>query len=568
MKSRSDRHDAPDTESELRAKIIGLGERSARKSHYPELRARIAELERFRAALDGSHEAILLGQLPGGKLQDVNEAACRMLHVARDELIGRPLGEVFPTLRPHLERLAVRTDGYREIIEMGLPIGAAAELPVEMTLNAVRIGGDRYAVVVARDVTERRRVQWTLQFLAASGAAVLRSLDRETMLENLAQVALPDLGDVCVVYARGHSGAIRQLAASHADARGVMAARALEERHREAACVERFVARAMTSGRAELIADVADAALAASPEDAAYLAALSELGFSSVLAVPYYAGPRTSGALLFGVVGSGRSYDSLDLDVARQLAQRVAMALENARLYADAQEASRLKDDFLAIVSHELRTPLTAILGWANLLVVRQVGEIDFTRAVTSIERNARALGVIIDDLLDVSRMIANKLDVALSPLSLAPLVAAAADASRPAIDAKQLSFEVSIAHDLPPVLGDARRLSQVVSNLLTNAIKFTPTSGRVELILGRREDRAEIVVRDTGCGIRPDFLQYIFEPFRQTQGALARGRAGLGLGLAIVRHIVELHDGEVRAESPGEGLGACFVVSLPFARR
>ena len=457
MKKHSDPPDVSENLDDLRAKIIGLGERSARKSHYPELRVRLAELE---------------------------------------------------------------------------------------------------------------RAQRTLQFLADAGAAVSSSLDLETTLSNLEKVALPELGDLCVVYRRGHSGAIRQIAVLHADARDIAAARALAEHHAWGAHAEHVVTRVIDRGGGELLADLGAAAADAASDDAAHLSALRELGLASMLVVPYDAGPRSSGALLFAtVVGSRPCLDAFDLEVARQLAQRVAMALEHARLYNEAQEASRLKDDFLAIVSHELCTPLTAILGWANRLASGRLGEMVIPRAAASIERNARALGVIIDNLLDVSRMAANQLDVRLSPMELAPVVQAAADAARPAMAAKQLAFDVSIARDVPPILGHARRLSQVVTNLLTNAIKFTPPGGRIELALLRREDGAEILVRDTGCGIRPDLLPHVFERFRQDQGVVDRGRAGLGLGLAIVRHIVELHDGEVHATSPGEGLGACFEVIIPYAR-
>ena len=564
MKKPSDPLDEVDDYDELRAKIIGLGEHSARKSYYPELRARLAELERFRVALDGSHDAIFLVELPVGRLLDVNETACRMLRLSRDELIGRPLGELVPALAARVERPDERPDelagGHEPALETTLRTSAGSEIPVEVTLHFARVGAERYAVAAARDITERLRTQQTVKVLAEAGSTLSRSLDLASTLESLGQVTLPFLGDVCAIYRRAYSGAIERLAVKFADDRGIAVARALEERPENAAYAERAVARALERGRPELLTE---------ETDDAHRPMLRELGLSSMLVMPYCAGVRTSGVLLFGrVAGSGRRHDRVDLEVAQQLAQRAAMALENARLYTEAQDASRLKVDFLAIVSHELRTPLTAILGWANILVSGRRGEDVISRAAAAIERNAHALGALIDDLLDVSRLLANKLDVVRSPMALAPIVEAAVASSRPAFEAKKLSLEVSIAQDLPPILGHAQRLSQVVTNLLTNAINFTPAGGRVEVALRRRNERAELAVRDTGRGITPDFLPHVFEAFRQTQGVTDRGRAGLGLGLSIVRHIVELHDGEVRAASPGEGLGACFTVYLPFAGR
>jgi len=558
-----------DEQSELRAKIIGLGERSARKSYYPELRARLAELERFRAALDGSHDAILLVDLSRGRLHDANEAACRMLRLSRAELIGRPLAGIDPTFLASLSRLDAFAEEHREIVEATLRTGEGGELPVEVTFNLVRVGGDRYAIAVARDITERQRTQRALRLLAEAGATVSSSLDVAETIAHITRVALPDLGDVCAVYRRSSAGVIERLDMTHLVASGREAARALQERHQDAAPAEFGVARAITTGRAELVVEVKDAWLEGFAQGAFHLSALRALGLASLLVVPLVARKGAFGALVFGTaLGSGRRYDSFDLELACQFAQRVAMALENARLYAEVQEASGLKEDFLTIVSHELRTPLTAILGWANMLAAGRLHEAAGRRAAAAIERNARDLGVIIEDLLDVSRMLANKFEIALSPTALAPIVEAAVDALRPAAAAKQLTLSASLASDLLPVLGHAPRLQQVVSNLIANAVKFTPAGGRVEVSLRERGTWAEIMVRDTGCGINPDFLPHLFQRFRQTQGVAGRGRAGLGLGLAIVRRIVELHHGEVRAESAGEGLGACFTVRLPLCQR
>jgi PAS domain S-box-containing protein len=227
---------------------------------------------------------------------------------------------------------------------------------------------------------------------------------------------------------------------------------------------------------------------------------------------------------------------------------------------AEAQRANRMKDEFLATLSHELRTPLQSILGW---LWVARTGGPAIQEAVETAERNARLLSQLIDDLLDVSRIISGKLKLDLQAVDLRTTIAAALDVVRPAAEARKIAIQLSLDHEVSMVSGDANRLQQVVWNLLSNAVKFTPEGGTVEVRLERSESHAKIKVRDTGKGITADFLPYIFDRFRQADSSTSRNFAGLGLGLAIVRHLVELHGGTVQAESEGEGKGATFTVTL-----
>jgi len=231
------------------------------------------------------------------------------------------------------------------------------------------------------------------------------------------------------------------------------------------------------------------------------------------------------------------------------------------------EEANRLKDEFLATVSHELRTPLTAILGWAHML---RTGQYAFDRragaALETIERNARAQAQIIDDLLDVSRIITGKLRLDVRAVEPDSFIDAAVEAVRPAAEAKGVRVQKLMDAGLASVSGDPVRLQQVVWNLLSNAIKFTPSGGRVQVRMERAGSHIEIAVSDTGIGIAPDFLPHVFDRFRQADGRTTRRHGGLGLGLAIVRHLVELHGGTVRAESEGEGHGSTFTVTLPAA--
>ena len=257
----------------------------------------------------------------------------------------------------------------------------------------------------------------------------------------------------------------------------------------------------------------------------------------------------------------------------RMAANLTAVAIENVRLLerestarADAEESNRLKDEFLATVSHELRTPLTAILGWSRMLEGGGLHDDVAARAVETIKRNAKAQAQIIDDILDVSRIITGKLYLELHPLEIAPVLEAAINVVRPTAEAKGIQIEVRLDPEPAAVPGDPNRLQQVFWNLLANAIKFTPTGGRVSVQLRRVDSLIEIEITDTGQGITPEFLPFVFDRFRQADSTSTRQHGGLGLGLAIARHLIEIHGGAIEATSRGAGQGATFTVKLPLA--
>jgi signal transduction histidine kinase/ActR/RegA family two-component response regulator len=252
----------------------------------------------------------------------------------------------------------------------------------------------------------------------------------------------------------------------------------------------------------------------------------------------------------------------------REANERLVVGTVRAQtMTEDAEQANHLKDEFLATVSHELRTPLNAILGWARMLEAKQLPPDRARHAIEIIERNASALAHIIDDLLDVSRIVAGTLQLAPQPVDLVTVTQAALDVVRPLAVARNVHIEFSPdLGAIEPVNGDASRLQQVIWNLLANAIKFTPDGGRVSVFIQPSKDRMEFKVVDTGQGISPDFLPHVFERFRQADGATTRRHTGLGLGLAIVRQLVELHGGTVQAASQGVGRGATFTVCLPIS--
>jgi len=244
--------------------------------------------------------------------------------------------------------------------------------------------------------------------------------------------------------------------------------------------------------------------------------------------------------------------------------ERDRLLASERKARAAAEEASRLRDEFLATVSHELRTPLTAIVGWAYMLRSGAMDAAGAAHALEVIERNARLQAHLVEDLLDVSRVITGRFRIEVRPVSLGLVVGAAVESMRPAAEAKRLRVEASTDPEVRQVSGDATRLQQVVWNLLSNAIKFTPEGGRVNVRLGRAGTHAEIRISDTGAGINPKFLPFVFDRFRQADMTATRTHGGMGLGLGIARHLVELHGGTIEAASEGEGRGATFTVRLP----
>jgi PAS domain S-box-containing protein len=267
-------------------------------------------------------------------------------------------------------------------------------------------------------------------------------------------------------------------------------------------------------------------------------------------------------------LGEPQCYVSIKRDITtrKKTEERLAQLLVRERTArADAEKANRLKDEFLATLSHELRTPLNAVIGWSRILKAGRLDNESSVHAIEVIERNAWSQKQIIEDILDVSRVITGKLQLHLGPVDLIAVVNAALDAVRPALEAKDIRIETQFQESLKVIAGDVDRLQQVVWNLLSNASKFTPVGGTVSIRIGQDESNVQIEVRDTGPGIAADFLPHVFERFRQADGSTTRTHGGLGLGLAIVRHLVELHGGMIAAENETAGTGAVFTVRLPL---
>ena len=423
------------------------------------------------------------------------------------------------------------------------------------------------------DVTPRKRTEETLGFLSRASTAMGASLDYRRTLEAVAQVAVPGFADWCGIVMRDGEGAVKLVAATHRDPKKVPLLHALHERFPLPLSAPHGYAKTLRTGESEIFPLITAQMMEQGARSPEHLLLTRALGTFSNLTVPLTAEGKPLGAILFGISDSRRLYGEADLLVAQEVARRASVAIDNARLFSLAQqereraeEANRVKDEFLATISHELRTPLTAMLGWVQMLRAGRLGPERQQRAYETIERNARAQAQLVEDLLDVSRISSGKLRLERAPVHLEEVVRAATDSVMPAADAKGLSLETSIDGDLDPVMGDPNRLQQIIWNLLSNAVKFTPSGGRVRVSLRRNDGHAVITVTDTGAGIPPDFLPHVFERFRQADVGSTRRFGGLGLGLAIVKHLVEMHGGTIEALSAGEGKGATFRVQLPLS--
>ncbi|MBD2104063.1 response regulator [Leptolyngbya sp. FACHB-261] len=467
-----------------------------------------------------------------------------------------------------------RSDGeYRWVLDRGTPRFASD-------------GGFAGYVGSAIDVTERKRVaaerdqllsreqlaraeaeaaECRAAFLSEASRLFTASLDYESTLASVARLSVAHLADWCIVDLIQDDESLTQVASAHADPDQEKLLHELCQRYPLSQNPNSEVWTALQTGQAVLVPELSEAQLKAQALNDDHLNLLHQLNPRSYMLVPLLSRGQKLGAIGF-VSASERRYSPADLSLAEELARRAAMAMDNARAHRQSQVANRIKDEFLATLSHELRAPLNGMLGWAQLLRRGRLDAATTTRALETIERNTKAQSKLIDDLLDVSRIITGKLRLEVRLVQLATIIEAAIDAVRIAAQAKDIEIKAVLDRNLELPAGDPDRLQQVIWNLLSNAVKFTPEGGQIQVGLERVHSRVQISVSDTGQGIRPEFLPYVFDRFRQADSSITRAHGGLGLGLAIVRHLVELHGGTVQAESPGEGQGTTFTVQLPIA--
>ena len=500
----------------------------------------------------------------------VNETIAAINGLPAKDHIGRTVAEIIPEFWSAVE------PRYRRVLETAEPIvgvevsGFSADAPAEQRhwlVSYYPVGGGDGSLLgvgtVVADITERKRAEEARAATAARlqaaheiAAAAISHVELDDVLHaligRLTEALHADTANVLLLTEDGGHLAVNASHGTDGDvSQGVRIPVGIGFTGRIAAT------------RAPLILDDVDTA----EVGADVLGSTAR----SLMGAPLIADGQLVGVLHVGCARP-RCFSAEDLQLLQLVAARVAAAIEHARLYeaervarADAEAANRTKDEFLGTLSHELRSPLSAIRTWTHLLRRGKLDEAKTARALATIEESAKVQAQLIEDLLDVSRIIAGKIRLDVRPVELAATIYAAIETVRLAADAKDIALE-AVLEPLPDMVsGDPARLQQVVWNLLSNAIKFTPRGGCVEVHLERAGDDAVIRVTDSGQGIKVGFLPYLFERFRQADSSSTRAHGGLGLGLAIVRHIVELHGGRVEAESRGEGLGSTFTVHLPL---
>jgi PAS domain S-box-containing protein len=510
-----------------------------------------------------------------GTLLEGNPAFLRLLKLAT-------LTEIPPnhTLEPYFqpqdyaELLAqLKQNGEVREREIQLHCADGTVRWVKISKTFTRTNGTTIIDGLMEDISERKQLeiqkeieQQRSKFLAEASRLLGASLDPRVTLESLAQVAVPKLADLFIVDLVETTTATFSepiVAASDPETRATLLE--LRRRYPLVADANCGVSKVLRTGEPEFVATFSSAAIEQIAEDVDHLQLLHQLGATACIVVPMMVHERKFGTVALVLTRANRNYNRADLEMAQELARRAAISLDNVRLYQEAQQANQTKDEFLAIVSHELRNPLNSMLGWAQLLRKRRFEDPTVNRAIETIERNARLQNKLIEDLLDVSRIVQNQLEIARQPVHLLPVVDAVIETLQPNARTKAIQIVSNLDPSVEPILGDDYRIEQIIGNLLSNAIKFTPKGGRVEVCLEQVDSLAQIRITDTGQGIQADFLPFLFERFRQADASKTRAQSGLGLGLAIVRHLVELHGGSVYATSEGEGKGSAFTVQLPI---
>jgi PAS domain S-box-containing protein len=507
-----------------------------------------------------------------GKIVEFNPAAERAFGYQRAEMLGREMAELIvpPSLREaHRRGLAhYLATGEGPVLDKRLEMPAlradGTEFPVELAITRITGEGPPLFTAYLRDITERKRAEQATRFLADASTSLAILMDDGSTMQKVAHLAVPSFADWCAVDLLEPDGSLRRVAVAHADPSKVELAHELHRRYPHDPDAQQGVAHILRTGKSELVSEITDALLFETVKDDERLRILLELGLKSYLGVPLQVRGKTVGVLTFVTAESGRRFDATDLAVAEDLAHRAGVAMENARLYTEVRDADRRKDEFLALLAHELRNPLAPIRN--ALHIMKQAGSdaavVDQVREM--MERQVQHMTRMVDDLLDVSRITRGKIELRKEIVDLASVVQRTVEAGRPLIDDRHQTLTVDLPSEPLRLEADPTRLEQVFANLLNNATKYTDQGGHIKL--SARQEGGELVlrVRDTGAGIAPEMLAHIFEPFVQADRVLHQSQGGLGIGLTLVRRLVEMHGGTVTAHSEGPSKGSEFIVRLP----
>jgi PAS domain S-box-containing protein len=555
-----------------------LGAALARKQADDEL---TESEERFRQLAELAVEGVVIHD--NGLMLDANESFARIFGYDLGELVGRNFLDFLTTPESREVILQhVRTGSESRYEVTGMRKDGSA-IVVELSARTMTWRGRKVRVGTVNDITERKRGEEAMRrlmeeqaaraaaeeagrragFLAEASRVLGASFDYQTTLATLARLAVPDLADFCVVdVVDGRT--LNRLGFAHVDPSKEPLLQQAVQFARLRASAAYHLRKPLVEGKPVLLPFISDEALAANTVSEEHLQVTMQLRPRSLVAVPLRVGERVTGALTLYMSESGRRYTEADLELAEELARRAALAVENARLFHDAEQATRARDEMLGVVAHDLRNPLNTIAMGAGLLT-EMISDTQPTlrRQAEIMRRAAERMNRLIQDLLDVKRIDSGRLAIEPRPAAPGVLVADALEMLRPVAAAGSLALDADVADDAPEVLADAARVQQVLSNLVGNAIKFTPGGGRVLLRAEAIADwEVRFAVTDTGPGIPPEELPHVFGQYWQ---ARRNDQRGIGLGLAIAKGIVEAHGGRIWVESQ-VGVGSNFYFTLPAA--
>ncbi|MFB1481668.1 PAS domain S-box protein [Corallococcus sp. RDP092CA] len=524
--------------------------------------------ERFRTSFEGAPVGMALVGLDGRFLH-VNAALADLVGYSREELLRRSFQDLTPP-----EDLALDQQNADRMRQ-----GELASFQREK--HYVRKDGRRIALLVwgavvrdsqgrplhfisqMQDITERQALERAWRFLADVGPRLAASLSSRTTLATVAALAVPALADVCVAACLDRRGRIRRVEHAAADPRMAERLRALGAAYGPGSLLPAsLLATVQRTGRPVLLPEAPPGMLDVAAVDAGRREPLPPLALRSALIVPLRSRERNLGVILLATSGAGRRYGARELAQAEELARRAALAIDNARLYERAEQAIRLREEVLRVVAHDLRAPLNVIQLSAKMMEKHLPPDDGARRRLATLQKSVQRANRLIQDLLDVARMEGGGLAVEKKPLEVAPLVQEALEQHRGLAEARCLLLQAHVPEGLPRVLADPERLAQILSNLLGNALKFTPEGGRVLLRVQPEAGQVCFRVSDTGPGIAAEDRQSIFERFWQSG---PKRKEGAGLGLAIVKGLVEAHGGRVGVDST-PGVGSTFFFTLPAA--
>ncbi|MCE9566148.1 MAG: PAS domain-containing protein [Planctomycetes bacterium] len=507
--------------------------------------------EFLRRLVASSQDCIKVLDLDG-RVQSINACGMRMLEI---DDFGRVAGECWTGFWHDAEQSVAdravaeaRTGRSSEFVGFCQTFaGRPRWWDVVVTPIAGAGGATEKILVVSRDVTERKQAEEAVRFLADASASLAELVDYDTTLQRIANLAVAGFADWCVVDILDAAGNRRRLAVTHPEAAGVSIPRSTDAAG---------VPHVLRTGEPELVPDVLELDPATALEGAERIALLRAWGVRSYMAVPLSSRGRVIGGMTFLSISVRRQYGPEHLRVAQELARRVTTAIENASLYRELQEQDRRKDEFLATLAHELRNPLAPVRNGVQILHAMKLADVRAARTLGMMERQLEHMVHMIDDLMDVARVSSGKVVLRKEWVDLKSVVTIAVEASRQVIEKGGHEFTLRLPPEPLVLEVDRVRLSQVLSNLLNNAAKYTPHGGRVELIAERDGRDAVIRVLDTGVGVPPEMLPKIFEMFTQVGSSLDRAQGGLGIGLTLVKRLVELHGGTVTAKKRRSGEG------------